>query len=108
MILLAAREQCGLSVCGWCGEWLEVRADLSVGEVSHGMCEPCQAREFSILDGVDGINTSTTAFGRTSLSASGTIAHRSAGAKSARSSSSPVGVCATTRQGALFAEVTGG
>ena len=42
----AARDHCGLRMCGWCGRWLGLARELAEGAVSHGMCDAC-AQEFS-------------------------------------------------------------
>lgn len=36
--------ECGGAVCSWCGGWLGLRRNLPCGEITDGICGPCQER----------------------------------------------------------------
>lgn len=44
-IFAAAQAGCGINLCGLCHKFERIRPDLELGQVSHGICPACEAKE---------------------------------------------------------------
>ena len=44
-IFAAAQAGCGVLVCECCRKFDRLRPDLALGQVSHGICAACEAKE---------------------------------------------------------------